>query len=700
MESTEGQGAKMTAKMTKDELDKLCINTIRFLAVDAVEQARSGHPGLPLGAAPMAYVLWSRFLRHDPGDPHWWDRDRFVLSAGHGSALLYALLHLFGHDLPIDELRRFRQWGSRTPGHPESHLTPGVEASTGPLGQGLGNAVGMAIAEAHLAARYNRPGHDVFDHRTFVLASDGDMMEGVAAEAASLAGHLRLGRLIVLYDNNHITLSGTTSIAFTEDVGARFGAYGWHVDSVRDGNDTAAIDRALRGAIAETDRPSLIVVDTVLGYGAPTKAGTFEAHGSPLGAEETARTKRNLGWPEQPTFLVPAEARAHIDESVARARATADAWRKQFTAYAAAMPEPAAEIARRFDRRLPDRWADGLQPFAPDEKGMATRKASEAVLQGLTGTLPELMGGSGDLDPSTFSWLKKAGDFESEAVPREGATGTVGGAWSYAGRNIHFGVREHAMGAAVNGLAYHGGFIPFGATFLVFSDYMRPAVRLAALSRLQSIFVFTHDSIGLGEDGPTHQAVEQLAALRAIPDLLVIRPGDANETRVAWQVAIESRERPTALVLTRQGVPTLDRARFADPEGVRRGAYVIDREPAGAPAPDVVLIASGSELSVAIAAAERLRADGGIRARVVSMPCWRLFEEQDRAYRDAVLPPSVKARVAVEAGASLGWDRFVGDAGTVVGIDRFGASAPGETVMRELGFTPAHVADAARALLR
>jgi transketolase len=685
--------------MTKDELDKLCINTIRFLAVDAVEQAKSGHPGLPLGAAPMAYVLWRRFLRHDPGDPRWWDRDRFVLSAGHGSALLYALLHLFGHDLPLDELRRFRQWGSRTPGHPESHLTPGVEASTGPLGQGLGNAVGMAIAEAHLAARYNRPGHELFNHRTFVLASDGDLMEGVGAEAASLAGHLRLGRLIVLYDNNHITLSGTTSITFTEDVGARFGAYGWHVDSVHDGNDLAAIDRALRGAIAETDRPSLIVVDTVIGYGAPTKSGTFEAHGSPLGPEETARTKRNLGWPEQPTFLVPPEATAHIGESLARARADAEAWRTRFAAYARELPEPAAEIARRFDRRLPDHWAGGLQVFVPDAKGLATRKASEGVLQGLSGTLPELVGGSGDLDPSTFSWLKKGGDFESEAVPQNGATGVIGDVWSYAGRNIHFGVREHAMGAAVNGLAYHGGFIPFGATFLVFSDYMRPAIRLAALSRLQSIFVFTHDSIGLGEDGPTHQAIEQLAALRAIPDLLVIRPGDANETRVAWQVAIESRDRPTALVLTRQPVPTLDRTRFADPEGLRRGAYVVDRESAGARPPDVIVIATGSELSVALAAAERLRADGGVRARVVSMPCWRLFEEQDRAYRDAVLPPSVKARVAVEAGASQGWEKFVGDAGTVVGIDRFGASAPGDTVMREFGFTPAHVADAARALL-
>jgi transketolase len=684
--------------MTKDELDKLCINTIRFLAVDAVEQAKSGHPGLPLGAAPMAYVLWSRFLRHDPRDPRWWDRDRFVLSAGHGSALLYSLLHLFG-DLPLDELRRFRQWGSRTPGHPESHLTPGVEASTGPLGQGLSNAVGMAIAEAHLAARYNKPGHDIFSHRTFVLASDGDVMEGVAAEAASLAGHLRLGRLIVLYDNNHVTLSGSTSITFTEDVGARFAAYGWHVDRVADGNDLSAIDRALRGAIDETERPSLIVVDTVIGYGAPSKSGTFEAHGSPLGPAETARTKQNLGWPEQPTFLVPPEATAHLQPSLERARAEAEAWRKRFAEYAREFPEPGAEIARRFEARLPDHWAGGLPVFAPDEKGLATRKASEGVLQELARTVPELIGGSGDLDPSTFSWLKNSGDFEPELPGPNGSQGTTGGGWSYAGRNLHFGVREHAMGAAVNGLAYHGGFIPFGATFLVFSDYMRPAIRLAALSRLHAIFVFTHDSIGLGEDGPTHQAVEQLAALRAIPDLLVLRPGDANETRVAWQIAIESRDRPAALVLTRQAVPTLDRARFADAEGVRRGAYVLDREPAGAAAPEVILIASGSELSVAVAAAERLRADGGRRVRVVSMPCWRLFEEQPKEYRDAVLPPAVKARIAVEAAVSFGWDRFVGDEGAVVGVDRFGASAPGPVVMREYGFTPEHVADAARGVI-
>jgi transketolase len=691
-------GSSQEAAMTKDELDKLCVNTIRFLAVDAVEQARSGHPGLPLGAAPMAYVLWSRFLRHDPRDPGWWDRDRFVLSAGHGSALLYALLHAFGYDLPLDELRRFRQWGSRTPGHPEFRVTPGVEASTGPLGQGIANAVGMAMGEAHLAARYNRPGHEIFQHRTFVLASDGDVMEGVGAEAASLAGHLRLGRLIVLYDNNHVTLSGTTSITFTEDVAARYRAYGWHVAHVSDGNDLGAIDGALRGAIDDRDRPSLIVVDTVIGYGAPNKSGTFEVHGSPLGPDETARTKENLGWPGKPAFFIPPYATAHLHDLIARAQAGADRWRKQFDQYGREFPELAAEIARRIEGRLPEQWSNGLPVFAPDGKGMATRKASEAVLRELAGSVPELIGGSGDLDASTFTWMKKSGDFEPEAVSASGAQGAVGGGWSYAGRNIHFGVREHAMGAAVNGLAYHGGFIPFGATFLVFSDYMRPAIRLAALSHLRSIFVFTHDSIGLGEDGPTHQAVEQLAALRAIPDLLVIRPGDANETRVAWQVAVEARDRPTVLVLTRQAVPTLDRSRFADADGLRRGAYVLDREPAGAGPPDVILIASGSEVSLIVEAAEKLRA-GGIQARLVSMPCWRLFEQQPAAYRDAVLPPGITARVAVEAGTSFGWHRFVGDGGTVVAVDRFGASAPGETVMREYGFTSAHVADVARGVL-
>ena len=686
--------------MTAEELDRLCIDTIRFLAVDAVEKAHSGHPGLPLDAAPMAYVVWSRFLRFDPREPRWWDRDRFVLSAGHGSALLYALLHLYGYDLPLEELRRFRQWGSRTPGHPESHLTAGVEASTGPLGQGLGNALGIAIADAHLAARYNRPGHELFRHRTFVLASDGDLMEGVGAEAASLAGHLRLGRLIVFYDDNRVTLSGTTSITFTEDVAARYAGYGWHVQTVADGNDLGALEAATRAAVGEEEkqeRPTLILVRTNLGYGAPTKQGTFEAHGSPLGAEETTRTKQALGWPADAQFLVPPEAAAQFGRAVERGRAEAARWRKSFEAYAAAHPALAAEIERRFAARLPDGWSERLPTFPADPKGMATRKASEAVLQEIARTVPELVGGSGDLDPSTFTWLKGEGDFEPpvSAAASTRAQGTVGGPWSYAGRNIHFGVREHAMGAAVNGLAYHGGFIPFGASFLVFSDYARPAIRLAALSRLQSIFVFTHDSIGLGEDGPTHQAVEQLAALRAIPDLLVIRPADANETRVAWEVALETRDRPTLIALTRQAVPTLDRDRLASAEGLRHGGYVLGPpEPSGA-APDVVLMATGSEVSLIVEAAATLAREG-IKARIVSLPCWRLFEEQAAAYRDVVLPPAVTARVAIEAASPFGWDRYVGPRGRIIAVDRFGASAPGATVMKELGITAVHVVEAAR----
>jgi transketolase len=685
--------------MKAEELDRLCVDTIRFLAVDAVEKARSGHPGLPLDAAPLAYLLWSRFLRHDPGDSKWWDRDRFVLSAGHGSALLYALLHLYGYDLPLDELRRFRQWGSRTPGHPESHLTPGVEASTGPLGQGLGNAVGMAIGEAHLAARYNRPGHEIFGHRTFVLASDGDLMEGVGAEAASLAGHLRLGRLIVFYDSNSVTLSGTAGLTFTEDVAARYAACGWHVQSLADGNDLAALDRATRAALDEANRPSLVVVKTILGFGAPTKQGTFEAHGSPLGPEETAGTKRNLGWPPDAEFLVPPEAAAHFARAAGRGRAEAAAWRARFAAYAAAHPELAAEIERRFAGRLPEGWSERLPAFPADPKGMATRKASEAVLQELAHTLPELVGGSGDLDPSTFTWLKQQGDFEPPSTSAAGAQGAAGGVWSYAGRNIHFGVREHVMGAAVNGLAYHGGFIPFGASFLVFSDYMRPAIRLAALARLRAIFVFTHDSVGLGEDGPTHQAVEQLAALRAIPDLLVIRPADANETRVAWQVALEARDRPTLIALTRQAVPTLDRDRLASAEGLRRGGYVLNPPGPGAASPDVVLMATGSEVALIVEAAATLAREG-IVARLVSLPCWRLYEEQGAAYRDAVLPPAVTARVAIEAATTFGWDRFAGAHGRIIGIDRFGASAPGATVMKELGITAGHVVEAARLAFR
>jgi transketolase len=664
-----------------------------------VEKASSGHPGLPMGVAPMAYVLWTRFLRHNPKNPRWWDRDRFVLSAGHGSALLYSLLHLTGYALSLDQLKRFRQWASETPGHPESHVTVGVEASTGPLGQGVGNALGMAIGEAHLAHRYNRPGHELFHHFTYVLASDGDLMEGVQSEASSLAGHLGLGRLIVLYDNNHVTLSATTPIAFTENVAARYRAYGWHVEEVDDGNDLHAIERAIQSAKDVRDRPSLISVRTVLGYGAPDKQGTFAAHGSPLGAEETRKAKQNLGWPEEPPFYIPDEALAHFRSAVDRGRELEQAWNGSLDAYGRDFPELAREIKRRFSGELPDGWAADLPDFAADTKGLATRKASESVMQAIARTLPELVGGSGDLDPSTYTWLKEDGDFESPQRSPRLVQGLVGGGWGYGGRNIHFGVREHAMAAAVNGLVYHGGFIPFAATFLVFSDYMRPSIRLAALAELHAIFVFTHDSIGLGEDGPSHQPIEQIASLRAIPNLLVLRPCDANETRWAWQTVLEQRGRPTALVLTRQHVPTLDRALYAPAALLRRGAYVLNPPVSDDRlAPEVILIASGSEVALIVAAEPILRKTG-VRARLVSMPSWRLFEEQPAEYRQSVLPVEVTARLAVEAGSPLGWERWTGLRGAIIGIDRFGASAPGATVFREYGFTVEHVVDEALALV-
>jgi transketolase len=678
--------------MPATELDSLSINTIRFLSVDAVQQANSGHPGLPMGAAAPAYVLWTRFLKHDPSDPKWPDRDRFVLSAGHGSMLLYSLLHLTGYDLSLEDVRRFRQWGSRTPGHPENHLTPGVEATTGPLGQGISNAVGMAIAEAHLAARFNRPGHAIIDHQTFVLASDGDLMEGVASEACSLAGHLELGKLIVLYDDNRISLSGSTSLCFGEDVGARFAAYGWHVQHVADGNDLDGVDHALTRARSETRRPSLVIVRTEIGYGAPHKAGTFEAHGSPLGPEEVRAAKQNLGWPLEPPFHVPAAALANFRRALDEGKKAHRNWDQRLEAYGRAFPDLAVELRRTLAAELPEGWDAELPAFPADEKGLATRKASEAMMQSLAKKLPELIGGSADLDPSTFTWLKGEGDFESAAVSSAGAQGRVGGAWGYDGRNLHFGVREHSMGAAVNGMALHGGLIPYGSTFLIFSDYMRPAVRLAALSRLGVVWVYTHDSIGLGEDGPTHQAVEHYMALRAIPGLLFIRPADANETAWAWRLAIENRHRPTVLALTRQNLPTLDRSRYAPAEGLRRGAYVLNPK---LDAPDIALIATGSEVQHVVAA-ERALAEKGVKARLVSMPCWELFAEQPKDYRESVLPAALTRRLSVEAGVTLGWRQWVGDRGETIGIDRFGASAPGPTLMREFGFTAEHVV--ARAL--
>jgi transketolase len=682
--------------MGEAELERRAVDTIRFLAADAVQKANSGHPGLPMGAAPAAYVLWTRAPGDAPQSPHWFDRDRFVLSAGHGSMLLYALLYLTGYDLGLDELKQFRQWGSRTPGHPESHLTPGVEATTGPLGQGISNAVGMAIAEAHLAARFNRPGHEIIDHRTWVIASDGDLMEGVASEACSLAGHLALGKLNVLYDDNRISLAGTTNLTFGEDVTKRFEAYGWHVQVVEDGNDLAAIDAACAAAAAETERPSLIRVRSIIGFGAPHKQNTFEAHGSPLGPDELRAAKENLGWPVEPSFLVPPDVEAHFRTAVAKGALREREWNAKLDAYRAAHPELAAELERRIAGTLPAGWADGLPTFPASEKGEATRKASEAVIQALGKAIPELVGGSADLNPSTLTWIKGAGDFQPTSISTDGVQGRIGTEWGYAGRNIYFGVREHGMGAAVNGLAYHGGFIPYGATFLVFSDYMRGAMRVSAVAKLGSIWVFTHDSIGVGEDGPTHQPVEHYAALRAIPDMLFIRPADANETAWAWRLAIENRHRPTVLALTRQNVPTLDRTRYAPADGVARGAYVLNPDVKD---PQLILLATGSEVGLIVAAGERL-AQQGARVRLVSMPCWELFEEQSADYRESVLPSSVRARLAVESGVTLGWHRWVGLDGDTLTLDRFGASAPGPRVQSELGFTADHVVERAQRLLR
>ncbi|HTE53553.1 MAG TPA: transketolase [Kofleriaceae bacterium] len=660
-------------------LAELSINTLRTLAMDGVQRANSGHPGLPMGAAPMAYVLWARHLRYDARDPRWPDRDRFVLSAGHGSMLLYGLLHLFGGQLTLEDLRAFRQWGSRTPGHPERFLTPGVEATTGPLGQGSANAVGMAIAERSLAHRFNRPGHTVVDHRTFALVSDGDLMEGVSAEAASLAGHLRLGKLVYLYDANDVTLDGPTSLSFTgEDVGARYAAYGWQVLRVEQGDtDLDGIDRAITEAVADTSRPSLIVVHTTIGFGSPNKAGTSQAHGSPLGEKEVALSKRQLGWTAVEPFTVPAEVRAHADEIAARWQAARREWDGGLEAYAAEHPDLAREWQRCLAGELPDGWDRDLPRFAAGES-VATRTAAGKVENAIAKRVPELIGGDADLAGSTKTTLSGAGSFDGQ---------------SGEGRNIHFGVREHAMGAICNGLDYHGGVRPFAATFFCFSDYMRPAVRLAALNGQPVIYVWTHDSIGLGEDGPTHQPVEHLMALRAIPDLYVVRPGDASEATEAWCMAMERRDGPTALVLSRQDLVVFDRAVVGAASGTRRGAYVL-RDAAGAGDPDVVLIATGSELEVAMAAQDRLAGEK-VRARVVSMPCWEAFSAQPADYRDQVLPPAVRARVSVEAGVTFGWRTWIGDLGEAVGLDRFGASAPAEVLMEKLGITADAVVAAA-----
>ncbi len=673
--------------LATDRLDQLAIDTIRTLSIDGVQKANSGHPGAPMGAAPMAYVLWTRYLRHSPTEPDWPNRDRFVLSAGHASMLLYSLLHLTGYDVSLEDLESFRQWGSITPGHPEYGLTPGVEATTGPLGQGLANAVGMAIAERRLAYEFNRDGHQIIDHRTWVICSDGDLQEGIASEACSLAGHLRLGKLIALYDDNRIQLDGPTSWAFSEDVLERFDAYRWHTQRVEDGNDVAAIAAAIETAKAD-ERPSIIAVRTHIGFGSPNKHDSQKAHGAPLGPEEVRLTKEAYGWDPDRTFYVPGEARELFRRAVDAGRDLVAGWSARLDAYATEFPADAAQLRRRLAGSLATGWDSALPAYETGSE-VATRNASQDAIQVLAAALPELFGGSADLSESNLTDVKTNGPDQFEA--------------DHAGRNLRFGVREHAMGGIANGIAYHGGFLPYAATFLTFSDYMRGAVRLAALSGLHVTYVWTHDSVGLGEDGPTHQPVEHYAALRAIPNLWFVRPGDANEAAAAWAMAVErpglpgARPGPVALAFTRQKLPTLPGTREHAREGVRRGGYVL-REATGG-TPELILIGTGSELQLCAAAADALEADG-IRTRVVSLPCWERFEAQDARYRDSVLPPTVRRRVSVEAGVSMGWERWVGDEGAILGLDRFGASAPAPTIFEAFGFTAGHVAEIGRKVVR
>ena len=677
--------------------DELSINTIRFLCIDAVQKANSGHPGLPMGAAPMAYVLWTRFLRHNPKNPNWFNRDRFVLSAGHGSMLLYSLLHLTGYDLSLEQIQHFRQWGSKTPGHPEHGLTPGVETTTGPLGQGFANGVGMAIAEAYLAARYNKPGFELINHFTYGLVSDGDLMEGVSAEAAPLAGHLKLGKLIYLYDDNRIMLASATPVTFTENHLQRFEAYGWHTQSVADGNDLNAIDAAIRSAQNETEKPSIIAIRTHIGYGSPNKQDTCAAHGSPLGADEVKLTKEKLGWPQEPAFLIPEEVLAHFRSAVERGINDEVEWSTLFESYKLENPELATELDNLIHGKFLSGWDANIPVFSTDEKGLSTRVASGKIMNSVSKFLPGFIGGSADLNTSTYTELKDAGNFENPSMAVGDLQGSAGGGWSYAGRNLQFGVREHGMASISNGMAAHGGITPFCATFLTFSDYMRPAIRLAALMELNHVFVFTHDSIAMGEDGPTHQPIEHLASLRAIPNLIVIRPADANETSIAWRVAIESKKAPVALILSRQEIPVMDRKKYSPADGLAKGAYILsDVENNNV---DLILIASGSEVSLIVEAKEQLMKQN-ISVRLVSMPSWELFESQTEEYRNSVLPSTIKNRIIVEAGISQGWHRYAGENGDIISIERFGASAPGEVVMKEFGFTSENICKHALALLK
>jgi transketolase len=660
-----------------NELEQRAINAIRFLSADAVQQANSGHPGLPMGAAAIAFTIWTRHLRHNPRNPKWADRDRFILSGGHGSTLLYSLLHLTGYDLSLDEVKRFRQWGSLTPGHPEFGFTPGVETTTGPLGAGFSNGVGMAMAEAHLAAEFSP---EIVNHFVYAIVTDGDLMEGIAAEAASLAGHLALGKLIYLYDDNHISIEGSTDVAFTEDRMARFAAYGWHTQSVADGNDVEAIDQAIRAAKADP-RPSIIACRTKIGFGLPTRAGTAKAHGEPPGDEELNGAKTALGWPLEPRFYIPDDALAFFRQAVDNGARLEAEWQAKFETYRQANAEKAGEFERRMSGSLPAGWDSDLPVFPADPKGLATRAASGKALNHFAARLPELLGGSADLAPSNNTNMPGLGDYQKETP---------------LGRNLHFGVREHGMGGVVNGMAYHGGLRPFGATFLVFADYMRGAIRLSAISHLPSIWVLTHDSIGVGEDGPTHQPVEHVTSLRIIPNLVTIRPADANETVQAWKVALARQHGPTALILTRQNLPTIDRNIYSGAENLEKGAYVL--ADMGDNDPELILLASGSEVDLIVRAGERLAAEG-VNVRLVSVPSWELFAQQDAAYRESVLPSAVRARLAVEAGIGAGWEKFVGDGGEILSIERYGASAPAGTIFKEFGFTVENVINLARKLL-
>ena len=664
--------------MNNRELDQLCINTIRTLAIDGVQKAKSGHPGMPMGAAPMAYVVWSKFLRHNPRNPHWQNRDRFVLSAGHGSMLLYSLLHLTGYDLSLDDLKSFRQFGSKTPGHPEVHLTAGVETTTGPLGQGFANGVGMAIAQKFLAARYNRPQHDVVDYFVYAIVSDGDLMEGVGSEAASLAGHLKLGNLIYLYDDNHISIDGTTDFAFTEDRVKRFESYGWHVQSVADGNDLEAIEKAIKIAQSVNDRPSIIAVRTHIGFGSPNKHDTAEAHGSPLGDDEIKLTKKAYGWDPEKSFYIPEEALANFRKAIAEGNGKEEEWQKKFSAYKNVHREAAVELENVRAGKFGDEWKKAIPVFGPD--GMATREASGKVLNAIAPHLPTLIGGSADLRPSNNTFLKGYEEYQPG---------------KYDGRNFHYGVREHAMGSVLNGMALTDGIIPYGATFLIFSEYMRPPIRLASVMGIRPIYIFTHDSIGLGEDGPTHQPIEQLASLRSIPNITVLRPADANETAQAWKYAIEHRNGPVALALTRQKVPTLDRTKYASADNLSKGAYILAQS---SPKPEIILVGTGSEVQLALGAYEQL-VQRGVAARVVSMPSWELFERQSVDYRQSVFTPGITKRIAVEAGVPMGWHKYIGDNGVIVGITKFGASAPYEVIYKEYGLTVENVLAKATALL-